>query len=141
MDWTGGCLCGAIRYRSTSDPSWVGHCHCTSCQRWTGSAAFTGACFAPEDLEWTRGEPKFYQSSKDVQRSFCPNCASPLAFHRADVRVAVTAGTLDNPEMLKPEFHMFAEHEHSWARTGDGLPRQEGFLPEDSQFEDPDQQQ
>ena len=138
MEWTGGCLCGAIRYRSTADPVWVGHCHCTNCQRWTGSAAFSGAFFALDELEWTRGEPKIYQSSKDVRRSFCDKCGSPIGFHRPGHHVGVTAGTLDNPEAIKPEDHMFAEHEHSWARFDDGLPRQEGFLPEDSDFKNPD---
>jgi hypothetical protein len=107
------------------------------CQRWTGSAAFTGAFFSPEAWEWTRGEPRFYQSSKNVRRSFCPDCGSPLGFHRVE-HVGVTAGTLDHPEVIKTELHMFAEHEHVWARFDDGLPRQEGFPPEDSDFEDPD---
>ena len=138
MRWTGGCLCGAIRYCSTSDPIWVGLCHCKMCQRWTGSPVFTGACFAPDKFEWTRGEPRFYQSSKDVRRSFCPECSSPLAFHRADVRVTVTVGTLDKPEIVKPEFHMFSEHEYAWSSFDDDLARQEGFLKEDRQFEGPD---
>ena len=111
MEWTGGCLCGAIRYRATTDPIWAGHCHCMICQRWTGSAAFTGAFFSPEAWEWTRGEPRFYQSSKNVRRSFCPDCGSPLGFHRVE-HVGVTAGTLDHPEVIKTELHMFAEHEH-----------------------------
>lgn len=128
MEWAGGCLCGAIKYRSKSDPEWVGHCHCKRCQRWTGSPVFAGVCFRPDDFEWTKGEPAFYQSSGDVLRSSCPNCASPLAFHRADIRVTVTAGTLDFPERLKPSFHIYAEHEYDWAKFDDGLPRQEGFF-------------
>jgi hypothetical protein len=137
MEWTGGCLCGAIRYRATTDPFWAGHCHCKNCQRWTGSAAFTCAFFAPGELEWTRGKPTYFQSSKNVQRSFCSSCGSPLGFHRAEHHDGVTAGTLDNPEAIKPEVHMFAEHEHAWAKFVDGLPRQEGFLPEDEDFDDP----
>lgn len=138
MAWTGSCLCGSIRYRSYSDPIWVGHCHCRLCQRWTGAPAFTGACFDPDDFEWTNGQPSFYESSKGVRRSFCPNCSSPFAFHRGNVRVTVTAGTLDNPELLRPEFHMFSEHEHRWSIIHDRLPRQEGFLEDDQQFADPD---
>ena len=137
MEWTGSCLCGAVKYRAKADPFWVGHCRCLECQRWTGSAAFTGAFFKPNVLEWTRGEPEFYASSKKVQRSFCPKCGSSLGFHRAE-HEGVTAGTLDNPETIEPEVHMFAEHEHAWAKFDDGLPRQEGFLPEDSDFENPE---
>ena len=69
---------------------------------------------------------------------FCPNCGSSLGFHRPGHHEGVTAGTLDKPEAIKPEDHMFAEHEHAWARFYDGLPRHEGFPPEDSDFEDPD---
>ena len=137
MEWTGGCLCGAIRYRATAGPFWAGHCHCRMCQRWTGSIAFTGAFFAPGQLEWSRGEPSYFQASKNVQRSFCPSCGSSLGFHRAEHHDGVTAGTLDNPEAIKPEVHMLAEHEHAWAKIVDGLPRQEGFLPEDEDFDDP----
>lgn len=137
MEWTGGCLCGAVRYRATADPFWAGHCHCKMCQRWTGSAAFTGAFFKPGQLEWTSGEPSAFQSSKSVQRSFCPSCGSSLGFHRAEHHDGVAAGTLDHPEAIKTEVHMFAEHEHAWANFDDGLPRQEGFLPEDEDFDDP----
>ena len=137
MEWTGGCLCGAVRYRATADPFWIGHCRCLTCQRWTGSAAFTGAFFKPNLLEWTRGEPNFYESSKKIRRSFCAACGSPLGFHRAE-HEGVTAGTLDNPEAIKPELHMFAEHEHAWAVFDDGLPREEGFPLENSDFENPE---
>ena len=137
MEWTGGCLCGAVKYCAKIDPFWAGHCHCKMCQRWTGSGVFTGAFFAPGQLKWTRGEPSYFQSSKDVQLSFCRTCGSSLGFHRAEHHDGVTAGTLDNPEAIKPEVHMFAEHEHDWAKIDDGLPRQEGFLPEDEDFDDP----
>jgi len=137
MEWTGGCLCGAIKYRATVDPFWVGHCHCMNCQRWTGSAAFTGAFFKLGQIEWISGEPSYFQSSKNVRRSFCPSCGSSIGFHRADTHEGVTAGTLDNPKAIKTEDHMFAEHEYAWAKFDDGLPRQEGFLPEDEAFDDP----
>jgi len=137
MEWTGGCLCGAIRYRATADPFWVGHCHCEMCQRWTGSVAFSGVFFMPGQFEWTRGEPRHFQSSQTVQRSFCPHCGSSLGFHRAGHWDGVTAGTLDVPEAVKPEAHMFAKNEHEWAKFDDGLPRYERFLPEDEEFDDP----
>jgi len=136
MEWTGGCLCGAIRYRANASPFWVGHCHCKKCQRSTGSPTCTWVAFAPNQLEWTRGDPSYFQSSKKVQRSFCSSCGSPLGFHHAE-HDGVTAGTLDKPETLKAEVHMFAEHEYPWAKIDDGLPRHEGFLPEDQEFDDP----
>ena len=94
MEWTGGCLCGAVRYRAKTDPFWTGHCHCKMCQHWTGTAAFTGACFAPGQLEWTHGKPSYFQSSKNVQLSFCRTCGSSLGFHRDEHHDGVTAGPL-----------------------------------------------
>ncbi|WP_082643627.1 GFA family protein [Ruegeria denitrificans] len=128
MIWTGGCLCGAIRYKAASDPIWAGHCHCKNCQRWTGSPAFTGACFLPGEFEWVKGKPTFYRSSEDVLRGFCKNCASPLSFHRGNIRVTVTAGTLDHPELLEPTFHVCSESELPWAHFDDDLPRHDGFV-------------
>jgi len=137
MEWTGGCLCGAIRYRATAEPFWAGHCHCKMCQRWTGSAAFTGVFFKPGELAWTQGKPQYFQSSMNVRRSFCPSCGSAIGFHRAEHHDGVAAGTLDAPETIRPEGHMFAEHEHGWSKFDDGLPRQQGFYPEDQEFDDP----
>lgn len=128
MDWTGGCLCGSIRYRGSSEPLWMGHCHCNMCRRWTGSTTFTGVAFAPENFEWTKGEPAFYQSSNDILHGFCPDCGSPLSFHRGTLRVTVTAGTLDHLERVKPTFHICSENELDWARFDDDLPRQDGFV-------------
>jgi hypothetical protein len=52
MEWTGGCLCGDIRFKAGKDPVWVGHCHCTLCRKQTGTAFTTGAIFA-EDVHST----------------------------------------------------------------------------------------
>ena len=88
---TGGCQCGAIRFRVTGELKDASICHCRMCQK-----AF-GAYYAPlvstrgAVLEWTRGEPKRFQSSNVVRRGFCADCGTPLTYEAPD-GVAVAAG-------------------------------------------------
>jgi hypothetical protein len=121
----GGCLCGAIRYRSTSAPERVVHCHCSMCRRMSGAAFLTVVGFAKDDFCWSKGEPRFYRSSDQAQRGFCPDCGSTLSYHlrTEDWRVFVTVGTLDRPNDVRPEEHCFYDYKLSWLSVDDGLPR------------------
>mgnify|MGYP006200096753 CR=1 FL=1 len=89
----GGCQCGAVRFLVTGDLKDASICHCRMCQK-----AF-GAYYAPlvstrgAVLEWTRGEPKRFQSSNVVRRGFCADCGTPLTYEAPD-GVAVAAGAL-----------------------------------------------
>lgn len=99
--YTGGCQCGAIRFRATGDLTDSSICHCRMCQK-----AF-GAYYAPlvsvrgVDFEWTRGEPKRFQSSNAIKRGFCAECGTPLTYEAPD-GVAVAAGAFDEPGTLPP---------------------------------------
>ena len=98
---TGGCQCGAIRFRVTGELTDASICHCRMCQK-----AF-GAYYAPlvstrgARLEWTRGAPKRFRSSNVVQRGFCGDCGTPLTYEAPD-GVAVAAGAFDDPAGLTP---------------------------------------
>ena len=98
---TGGCQCGAIRFRLTGEPLDSSICHCRMCQK-----AF-GAYYAPlvatgeADLVWTRGGPKYFQSSNHVRRGFCANCGTPMTYE-ADDGIAISAGSFDDPASLPP---------------------------------------
>ena len=63
MERTGGCLCGAVRYRVTAEPLHATHCHCSMCRRASGAAFLTFATFPASALTWTEGEPAVYRSS------------------------------------------------------------------------------
>jgi hypothetical protein len=85
----GGCLCGVVRYRvvGTPDPTWV--CHCTLCQRRTGSAFGIAAYFADTDVEIMRGALKTYQYRSDesqrwIKTEFCPTYGTTVTW--TDVR-------------------------------------------------------
>ncbi len=79
---TGGCHCGAIRYQAEIDPQRVSICHCTDCQRLTGSAYRVTAPALAESFTLISGEPRSYakhgESGALSRQFFCPNCGSPL---------------------------------------------------------------
>ncbi len=132
MEWTGGCLCGAIRYESSEPPIEAGTCHCRTCQRWTGTAFAVGVRFPRTAFRLTKGEAKLYRSSSIRERGFCPDCGSSL-FDRCLVRKAarrfnpdmvwVQLGTLDHPEAVSIDFHYGVETQLPWVHFDDGLPR------------------
>lgn len=120
---TGGCLCGAVRYRLDEALSGVHLCHCRMCQRSTGSP-FAGFGGLPETaLRFTRGRPKLYRSSGRAQRGFCADCGTQLTFqYDSTARIGVTLGSLDRPEAVRPEVHVGIESRLPWIRFADGLP-------------------
>jgi hypothetical protein len=120
---TGGCQCGAVRYRITGELRNPHICHCRMCQK-----AF-GSFFAPlvgvrlDGIEWTRGAPAIYRSSTLAERGFCQTCGTPLTFrYPAYERIAVSIGSLDEPERVKPEQQSGVEARMSWFGELAGLP-------------------
>jgi hypothetical protein len=94
----GGCQCGAVRYQAESltHPS---ICHCRMCQKAFGN--FYAPLVTTTNLQWTRGEPKYFQSSDKVTRGFCGDCGTPLTYDwGGDVEIAIA--TLDDPNLAAP---------------------------------------
>jgi hypothetical protein len=123
--FTGGCLCGAIRYRSTAAPVRGVICHCPMCRRHSGAPALSFVHFPANAFVWERGAPKLYQSSEFAQRGFCENCGSTLSMHEeilAD-RMLVAVGSLDEPNRVHIDDHVWTKDQVSWFRIDDGLPR------------------
>lgn len=99
---SGGCQCGAVRFRVSGKLGKASICHCRMCQK-----AF-GGFYAPlvsirEDtvLTWTRSEPKRFQSSSVVRRGFCADCGTPLTYEAPD-GVALAIGAFDDPAAVAP---------------------------------------
>jgi hypothetical protein len=101
----GGCLCGAVRYETLTDPVRVTICHCRFCQRATGSAYLVEPIFRLEDLRVTKGSPTVFDirsagSGKMVHIHFCQTCGTKLylTFERFAGFCGVYAGTFDDPD-------------------------------------------
>jgi len=122
MEWTGGCLCGSIRYRASEAPAYASYCHCSMCRKASG-APFTGfAEFPIGVLEWIQGQPSQYGSSNGVIRRFCDNCGSSLTFE-SDGIVFVTQGSLDFPERVDFDCHAYTNSRLPGMELADGLPQ------------------
>lgn len=120
--WTGGCLCGAVRYEATVSESENWYCHCGMCQKATGSVVSTSAIIKKAELRILKGAAKYYQSSGSIERGFCANCGSPMFFRPIkEDWISILSGTLDDPEVAPPEGHYGIESKISWLRIVDGL--------------------
>ncbi len=102
MSMTGGCQCGAVRFRVDGELGEASICHCRMCQKAMGGL-FGPFVEAPRDaLVWTRGGPKRFQSSNKVGRGFCVDCGTPLTFEYGEEHVSLAIGALDRPGEVKP---------------------------------------
>ncbi len=125
MGWTGGCLCGAVRYRASADPVRAVSCHCGMCRRASGAAFLTFVHFPSDSLVWTVGKPRRYRSSPEAERGFCAKCGSTLTMHESvlEDRVQVCLGSLDRAGDVRPDDHVWTEDQLPWLRIDDDLPR------------------
>ena len=121
--WTGGCQCGAVRYRFTQKPKGAHICHCRMCQK-----AF-GAFYAPlvggptNAFEVTRGQLAIFKSSDQADRGFCRDCGTPLTFAYVDGNwISVSIGSLDSPEAFPPKDQHGVDSRLSWANAVGALP-------------------
>jgi hypothetical protein len=101
MELTGGCLCGAVRFRVTAEPLAAYYCHCTICQKNGGGPFMVGATVPIEGFTFTQGEP-----NKDN-----PKLAD------------FSLGCLDDPNAIQTQFHIFTSTQVSWCEIAGGLPR------------------
>src|SRR5580658_11025913 len=96
---TGRCFCGTVTFSAGPALYAATLCHCASCRRASGAHAVGWVTVAAAQFEFMRGEPRVYRSSRDVTRTFCGTCGSPLTYqhgHRPG-EIDITIGTLDAP--------------------------------------------
>ncbi|MBH3447210.1 GFA family protein [Pseudomonas moraviensis] len=105
--FTGGCLCGDVRFQASGEPYRVGLCHCLDCRKVQGALFHASAIF-PEDAVTISGETHEYQG-----RHFCPRCGSSV-FNRSGDEVEVNLGALDAPDQLKPTYESWIVRRESW---------------------------
>ncbi len=120
----GGCLCGAVRYSFAVPTIGARVCHCRTCQRAMGAPFLAQASFPRISLTVT-GETLRFRSSARLWRHFCGICGTPLFIEPVDApdRIGIPIATLDNPEAIPPERHIWVSEKIDWVRIDDGLPQ------------------
>ena len=120
----GGCLCGSVRYRIDGEPIASGICHCRTCRKAASGPNSPFVVLARSQFVLTQGKPVEFRSSPPVTRGFCGACGSPLTYRTDDKpdRMDVMTCSLDDPDAVPPEFHVWASHKLAWECIGDQLP-------------------
>ena len=125
----GGCTCRTIRYRMTSAPLFVHCCHCRWCQRETGASFALNAMIEADRVVVLKGEPEAVatpsNSGKGQKIVRCPICRIALWSNYAGAGDAVRfvrVGTLDEPDRLPPDIHIFTASKQPWVILPPGTP-------------------
>ncbi|HEX7312025.1 MAG TPA: GFA family protein [Gaiellaceae bacterium] len=123
----GGCSCGEVRYRLTSEPLFIHCCHCLNCQRQTGSAFVINLLIESDRVELLAGEPQQVDVPRDdgsTQQVFrCPTCQVAVFSHYGFSGVRfVRVGTLDEPSSAVPDVHIFTKSKLPWVMLPESTP-------------------
>lgn len=122
-DIAGGCACGHVRFRLKREPMFIHCCHCRSCQRETGAAFAVNALIESDQVELVRGTTERIDtpsaSGQGQQIVRCPQCRIALWSHYAyagigDLVRFVRVGTLDDPDSMPPDVHIYVESKQPW---------------------------
>ena len=125
--FSGGCQCGAVRYRAMARPASPHLCFCRMCQKALGNYFAALASVSNGDLVLTRGEPSWFNSSDLVRRGFCSRCGTPLFYQEVGgSHVALLLGTLDDPTAVPPEWQSDIYAKPGWFAGLDTLPESAG---------------
>lgn len=125
---TGGCLCGGVRFRVDAPLVVATYCHCTHCQRRTGTAASAQARIQPGSLTVTQGEEliRTYAPPDGFPKLFCGACGSALWSRSPDDPdiMSVRMGAFDSDPGIRPSLRQFVAYAAAWEDIpDDGLPR------------------
>jgi len=125
---TGSCLCGEITYQYSGPVKVFQYCHCSRCQKFTGSAHASNIIIDPEQFQWTKGESSVgrYElpEAKHFATSFCKKCGSSLPWLTKTARVVIVpAGTLDDDPEARPMHNIYYADKACWYKDVDSLPK------------------
>ena len=124
--FTGGCSCGAVRFRMTANPLFVPGCHCRGCQRQSGSAFAINALIETSNIEMLSGEPVIIDMPSPSGRGHevhrCPTCQVALwsDYGRRPYLRFVRVATLDQQHAITPDVHIFTRSKAPWVRLPEG---------------------
>jgi hypothetical protein len=133
--YTGGCICGAVRYRFVGEPTTVQVCHCRYCQRRLGTSFAELAYFSPSCLQSLIGQLAEYEhrsneSGRWLRSRFCVQCGTTVLIAlEYSPRIGLHLGTLDDPEQLVPTRHIFTRSKRAWVQIPNGATTFPGMPP------------
>lgn len=122
--YTGGCQCGAVRFRVEGTLGEGSVCHCRMCQKASGSFYMPLVSAREAKVEWTRGERRRFRSSSHVDRGFCADCGTPLTYEAPD-GMALTIASFDKPEEIAPVIQWGVEAKLPYVDGVPSLPAEE----------------
>ena len=121
----GHCQCGAVAYQIDQTPLQLNICHCTDCQKQSGSAFGMSLVIKPESFRLIKGRLQEFQVNTDSGRektcAFCPGCGVRI-FNRSQALMSVKAGTLDDTSWLAPDGHYWTRSKQGWTTLPEHTP-------------------
>ncbi len=125
---TGSCMCGAVRFELSRPPVAAGYCHCSRCQRRSGTAASVNAQLAPGSFRYLHGEElvRIHRPDDGFDKAFCGTCGSALFSKPPDAGEphSVRMGAFDRDPGVRPSYRQFVAYAAEWDTIpDDGLPR------------------
>jgi hypothetical protein len=132
MKLTGGCQCGSVNYKITGPTFNSVLCHCHDCRKSSGAPAFAWFNVKINELHWIGNQPKEFASSKNILRGFCEKCGTTLTYFEKKWpdMIDVATATLEDPEKVPPQAHIYMQQRMRWLQIQDDLP---DFLKSKSQ--------
>jgi len=124
---TGSCLCGALKYRVSGEPTRFYHCHCSRCRKASGAGHTSNLFLEKGTLEW-EGDTRLMRQFKLPEaerftRSFCDTCGGPLPREIPEFGlVMIPAGTLNDEPNIRPQARIFQDSKTSWSCSAEELP-------------------
>ena len=119
--YSGGCQCGAVRFRVEGALGEASVCHCRMCQKAAGNFYLPLVSVRGAKLTWTRGERKRFRSSNHSWRGFCGDCGTPLTYEAPD-GIALTIAAFDDPGGIAPVIQWGTESKLPYVDSIPGLP-------------------
>jgi hypothetical protein len=111
---SGGCQCGAVRFRVEGEPQRASICWCRMCQKAFGGPFGALVTVNVDQLTWTRGQRSTFQSSDNVQRGFCAACGTPLTYEWSDDRIDLAVFAFDDPSAVEPAVQLEPDSRPAW---------------------------
>lgn len=116
--FSGGCVCGAVRYECGADPIAMFKCHCRDCQHVSGGGYGAVLLFSRENVCIVKGDLRQYSTQSmaggENVRSFCANCGSRISSSRSSDKIGILAGSLDDPSLFHPSIDIQVADAQPW---------------------------